>query len=450
MRPPRLIAAGLAVLAAAAAGCSGGGPTAPAPAAPDETVQSLDLTGPGWSWRGQAQPLELGVTHTEFSLDPEEPAAARDRATAILRGNAGAWQNNHLMGFGTLNPEPAPGEFDWGSLDRRMELVTDTQGRTVLTLCCAPDWMKGGRAGETDWSRLEDAPDPGEYDDFAALAAAAVRRYPQVQRVLVWNELKGFYNSNKARWDYEGYTELYNKVYTAVKAARPDVLVGGPYVVLSSLDPGADGGSDLSGPWGVADKDALDVVEYWLKNKVGADFVAVDGGSETRQQTLPASVQVGAQKFADITAWIKERTDLPVWWAEFYPSVPVGEQGGASSPASAAATLATVAAYADSGVQGALLWSPQGDDGLDFSALWTDSRGGGGGLPTPLTAGWNWLAPRLAAGDVEIAHSATMPLLAFRAPDGALVVNLTGQDVSVRDGVAPVPGWSTTLTGRQP
>ena len=84
------------------------------------------------------------------------------------------------MGFGTLNPEPSPGEFDWCSLDTRMQLVKDTGGKAMLTLCCSPDWMKGGPDGATDWDKLERAPLPEHYDDFAKLAAATVQRYPQV------------------------------------------------------------------------------------------------------------------------------------------------------------------------------------------------------------------------------------------------------------------------------
>jgi hypothetical protein len=387
------------------------------------------------------------VTHTQYSLDPDHPEEARQRGIEILRDNGAIWQNHHLMGFGTMNPEPSPGEYDWSSLDRRMQLTEDTGGRTVLTLCCAPDWMKGGEPGETDWDELESDPRPEFYDDFAQLSAAAVQRYPQVERVLVWNELKGFYNHDENRWDHEAYTEFYNEVYTAVKAARPDVEVGGPYVVLTSLDPGSEDSSDVAGPWGVADRRALDVVEYWLANNVGADFLVVDASAETRQETVPADVRVGAQKFADLTAWIRERTDLPVWWAEYYPGAPLGEQKSATSPAGAVATLATVAAFAESGTAGALHWGPQGHS-LEHIALWTDSTEAGGGRPTPLTEAWQWLVPRLADGEVEIGRSPTLPLLAFRAPDGVVVVNLTGAPVEVSPGVEPLEPWTIAVTGR--
>jgi Beta-galactosidase len=442
VRSPRLLAAVLAAIVAALAACSG--PTEP-PSVSERTLQAIE-GNETFAWDRQEQELDLGVTHTQDSLGSHEPDEARERGIRIL-ADGGIWQNHHLMGFGTSNPEPAPGEYDWETLDRRMELTEQTGARTVLTACCAPDWMKGGDAGETDWTRLEDDPEPEHFGDYANLVAAAVERYPQIERVLVWNELKGFYHREDNRWDYEGYTDLYNQIYTAVKAVRSDVQVGGPYVVLTSLDPGSTDASDVGGAWGVADQRALDVIDYWLDNNVGAEFLAVDASTSTRQDTTPDTVTDGAQKYADLDAWLRERTTLPIWWAEFYPDPPAGEEAGPESSASAVATLAAVAAYADSNASAALLWGPQGH-GIDYSALWTDSTQEDGGEPTPLTGAWQWLVPRLAAGEVEIGRSPTMPLLVFRADDGAVVVNLTGDAVQVTPDTEPVAGWAVTVTDR--
>jgi len=437
VRPPtrHLAAALVALVAVVLAAC--------APEPVDSVDSGPDAPTGQWRWTPQADRLQLGVTHTRHSLDPHHPDAARERGVAILEHGA-VWQNHHLMGFGTLNPEPAPGEYDWESLDRRMRLTEETGARTVLTLCCAPDWMKGGVPGETDWSRLEDDPLPAHYADFAALAATAVRRYPQVERVLVWNELKGFYRSDLNRWDQEGYTALYNEVYRAVKAVRPDVQVGGPYVVLNSLDAGRPDTSDLRGPWGAVDRRALDVVDHWLAHKAGADFVAVDGNTKTRDGTRPASLDVGARKYAAVDRWLRTRTDLPIWWAEFYPDVPDGVAAGPQSPASAAATLAAVAAYAETGARAALLWGPEADE-LAYPALWTDSTEPGGGRPTPLTAAWRWLVPRLADGRVQVGRSPDRSVVAFRADDGVLLVNLTAVPADPGDGRPVLPPWGVDV-----
>ena len=306
---------------------------------------------------------------------------------------------------------------------------------------------KGGADGETDWDKLEKAPLPEHFADFAKLAAVAVQRYPQVTRVLVWNELKGFYSAEQNRWDYEGYTALYNEVYKAVKAVRPDVQVGGPYAVITSLDPGQpDGSNELKGDWGVADQRSLDIVDYWLKNNVGADFIVLDGSTATRQKTAPPSIDQGSEKYAAVEGWVRQRTQLPIWWAEYYADVPEGAEAGQSAPASAVADLGAIGAMARGGAAGALKWGPQGSKSLKYAALWTDSTKEDGGQTTPLTAPWQWLVPRLSQGDVEIGHSPTDSLLAFRAPDGVLVVNTSDKEITIGD--TQIPAWGTVLSDR--
>jgi broad specificity phosphatase PhoE len=440
--PLAAAAAGLVLLA----GCSS---TTPGTGeGPDRTVAGIDLSQ-GWDWTPQATPLGLGVTHTQSTLDDHDPAEANQRGEAILAKSA-TWQNVHLMGFGTLNPEPSPGRYDWSSLDARMQLVKDTGAKTVLTACCAPDWMKGGQAGQTNWDDLETAPDPQDFQAYADLVARAVKRYPQIQRVQVWNELKGFFHPDWNRWDYEGYTDLYNKVYAAVKAVRPEVQVGGPYPVMISLaaaDPNAS--SQVKGAWGALDQRVVDAVTYWLRNSDGADFLVVDGGTAIREGTISGRLDDAAQKFADVDRWLAQQTGLPIWWAEFYPDVPEGEEASATSQASAAATLSAVDAFARSGASGALLWGPQGSE-LGYAALWTDATKADGGQPTPLTAAWEWLVPRLAAGGMALGTSQTDPLIAFRAPDGgALVVNTSDEAVAV-PGRDPLPPYAIGIATARP
>jgi len=131
--------------------------------------------------------LAVGVTHTQYSIDTWGDASAVSRAK-LLVSQAAIYQNQHIMGFGALNPEPAPGRYDWSTLDRRVQLMRDTGATPSITLCCAPDWMKGGKRGQTDWSKLEQAPLPKHYGDFAELARQVALRYPDVKNFLVWNE----------------------------------------------------------------------------------------------------------------------------------------------------------------------------------------------------------------------------------------------------------------------
>lgn len=403
--------------------------------------------GEDWTWQTQQRTLELGVTHTDSSFPPGSAPTAVGRAQEILR-TASPLQNQHLMGWGALNPEPSPGEYQWESLDQRMQLIERTGGSTVLTLAAAPDWMKGGQPGSTDWSQIEVAPTRAYYDDFAALAARAVQRYPQVERVQVWNELKGFYDDESNRWDYEAYTDFYDAVYDAVKAMRPDVEIGGPYISMNSWTH-PDAGSHPSqtfGPWGVMDQRSLDVVQYWLENANGFDFLIVDGGSGSRDEGAVESSREGAAKFAAATTWLRERTAVPIWWAEFYPDVPSAP--GPDSAEQAAATLESIAAFLTAGVSGALLWQPETAGYLEFSGLWTSTLVEDGGIPTPLTGPWTWLAPRVAEGGVAVGRQVGGgPVTAFRAQDATLLLNSSTEEATLGSGALTItlPPWGTVI-----
>ena len=326
--------------------------------------------------------LSVGVTHAQHSVDAWGDAAARARARAVLSATA-SYQNQHIFGWGGLNPEPSPGRYDWSALDARMELIRSTGGIPVITLCCAPDWMKGGRPGETDWKQLEKAPLPEHYQDFAALAATVARRYPDVRHFQVWNELKGFWNNAQNRWDYEAYTQLYNQVYDALKAVDPALQVGGPYVVLDTWHDRQAGGhaSGLAGACGVLDQRGLDVLEYWLEHKHGADFVSVDASLSTRDEGPVAPPSTAAQKLDVLTRWIRQRTSLPVWWSEFH----IGGAGGGQEELTAT-TVAALLRMAAAGASVALMWQPQEELGSQQPSglrLWTSTERPGGGEPLP-------------------------------------------------------------------
>jgi hypothetical protein len=330
--------------------------------------------------------LTLGVTHTQRTVELAHPDEAVTRVRDVLAA-VGPLQNQHLMGWGALNPEPSPGDYQFTSLDERIGMITALGGEPVLTLCCAPDWMKGGAAGFTDWSRIEDAPDPEYFDEFAELAQVTAQRYPQVRHFLVWNELKGFFDEEANDWDAAGYTELYNRVYRAVKEVRPDARIGGPYVVFDSWSTAeaTSHPSGISGPWGVLDQRPLDVVDYWLENAVGADFIALDAATTTRDGGLTTTDFRAVEKLGVVTEWVRSRTDLPVWWAELYP-----EADDATSPADdarrAAVMTEALITVARAGADTALVWQPRAGSDLDSAALFTDSSTSAGGRPLPLAA----------------------------------------------------------------
>ena len=84
--------------------------------------------------------LGLGVTHTQYSLDSWGSPDAIARAKVLL-GEAVTYQNQHIYGWGVGNPSPAPGRYDWTSLDVRIATIESMRAIPVITLAGAPDWI---------------------------------------------------------------------------------------------------------------------------------------------------------------------------------------------------------------------------------------------------------------------------------------------------------------------
>jgi hypothetical protein len=78
--------------------------------------------------------------------------------------------------------------------------------------------------------------------------------------------------------------------------------------------------------------------------------------------------------FGDVARQIRAKTDLPIWWAEYY--------GGTRGPEYVAAHYASILRHMlQAGSAVALLWSPQASD--VNHGLFTDTRKPGGGQPLP-------------------------------------------------------------------
>ncbi len=340
--------------------------------------------------------FRTGVTFTQYSLDNwGDPTAIQNGKT--LLDNSTAIVNQHVMGFGAGNPEISPDVYDFSSIANRIG-KTNGAGKDaetiVLTACCAPDWMKGGIPGQTDWTPefFVKAPFPSHYADYAQLVKEIVQQpeFENIKYIQVWNEMKGMWNDSLNRWDYEGYTDLYNHVWDSVKMVRPDIQIGGPYVSLSTYGGPNYFASDIGGDWGKFDKRDLDVISYWLVNKRGADFLTIDGWNINFRDNITLVNQFEHTKmFADFAAWFRtldtlsaDAAALPIWWAEWYamPSNPNATQAEKN------ALMATGLIHTiKSGAATALIWGPQGATNGEFYplGLFSDTQVPGGGVATP-------------------------------------------------------------------
>ncbi|GAA1691344.1 hypothetical protein GCM10009733_104350 [Nonomuraea maheshkhaliensis] len=375
-----------------------------------------------------------GITHTQYSAD-NEPQGVVEEARGVL-GRVPMLQNQHIMGWGVGNPEPSPGQFNFRDLDRRLTFMSSSRGVPIITLCCAPDWMKGGQAGRTDWNKNHTvAPEREHFDDFAKLATRVAKQYPTVKHYMVWNEFKGFWDPTTNRWDAEAYTEMYNKVYTALKKVNKDIKVGGPYIPIES-NAARGGPSELRGPWGSVDQRALEAVKYWIEHKKGADFIVVDGASMTNDKgNVPDDF--GAQaKFGAITTWLRQKSDdLPVWWAEWYVEP---ENSQWSEEKRTAVQASALMEFAKSGVTTALYWNPQlKGQGECAGCLWGPKVGGELPMAGLLSGFTKWFPSGVRVQEVE---SSDPKVKAIAQERQTVMVNTSGEDVT-----ATVDGRQVTL-----
>ena len=205
---------------------------------------------------------------------------------------------------------------------------------------------------------VEVAPHPDHYRDFAQLSRAVARRYSPlgVRNYIVWSEVKGFWNRDIQNWDFVEFTKLYNAVYDEIKDFDSSLNVGGPYFVVAGT--GSEGMPDpVAGTvpsqharkMPIIDRD-VEFFEYWVKNKRGTDFLALDRKVAqqqdpwryTRDQEMsltPLFGQVTTDLLALYDQFEREMGNTnptlpPVWWVETYFRCDTDEQYMAAGLAS--------------------------------------------------------------------------------------------------------------------
>ena len=378
----------------------------------------------------QVATLAIGATHGQYSVDPWGSGVAVDRGKRLLAA-ATHYQAQHIYGFGALNPEPRPGQFAWESLDRRIALIRSTGADPVITLCCAPDWMTTVGTDTSTYPELP--PTPRHVADFAALARAIALRYPDVRHFQVWNEMKGFWNSDLANWDYVAYTNLYNAVYDTLKSVNPAIAVGGPYLVIDG--PGEP----------ITDSNNA-VLAYWLVHSHGADFISLSHrvvdwdapAAPPKDAILAATVQ-----YSQIEDQIRQKTTLPIWWSEDYIDAKPSRISYANHAFQGAALASMLYHEEMSGAAASFRFQPQGVATKAFEgdqeSLFSDTRTSDGGKPFPaydayrifhrdFPPGTPLLRATSSSVDVEVLASRDVTLLINKRPapvtvelDGAIV-----------------------------
>jgi hypothetical protein len=127
---------------------------------------------------------------------------------------------------------PTDPAYQWPSgFDRLLGLAIAKGIEPVLYVNGFPSWANGGRSA--NWTPR----DPRDYADFMA---AAVQRYPQVRRWIVFSEPGNWINfrpqGGRGRVAPRLYARLLDAAYGAMHAARPDVVVIGGNLHNSGLN----------------------------------------------------------------------------------------------------------------------------------------------------------------------------------------------------------------------
>ncbi|MBX2817153.1 MAG: T9SS type A sorting domain-containing protein [Saprospiraceae bacterium] len=211
--------------------------------------------------------------------------------------------NIHLYGWGSLWPFPdgQAGEFDEGQIiDSRIQAAVDDGQEVMITIATAPSVFR--LSGEP-WN-LEERVSPEHEDAFVERVKEFLEPRGDIRYVQIWNEFKGYWNAQLNRWDQEGYTLFYNKVYAAVKEVRPDILVGGGYMAARERGFGFDSTYNEV----LVDKRDMSAMHYWMKNADGFDAICIDG------DFAPSSYP----QLTDYLRSLEVANNKPIWWSEFY------------------------------------------------------------------------------------------------------------------------------------
>jgi len=173
-------------------------PAAPAPAAPAPS----SVRSSGFGYGVQADMISDGD---------------HNRTLSHVTGMGFNWVKQQVEWF---RYNPAPGQYDWGALDRLVESANAHGVHVLFSVVKAPGWARP--AGDTDQGPPAD---PNTYGTF--MRELAARYKGRVRAYEIWNEQNLYYEwgglGNKL--SAAKYVELLKVAYNAVKSVDPGAVV---------------------------------------------------------------------------------------------------------------------------------------------------------------------------------------------------------------------------------
>jgi hypothetical protein len=190
--------------------------------------------------------------------------------------------------------------------------------------------------------------------------------------------------------------------------------------------------SPVRGPWGSVDRRILEAVDYWLAHKHGADFVSVDGPTASDDLDVYPDEVTALTKFGAVNRWLRTRTDLPIWWNEYYVeplNLPWPENRRIAVNAAALVELA------ETGATTVLYWNNEAEDGRCQGCLWISTLIPDGGAPGGMLILLQNFARWFPAGTTLVGlRSGDRRIRVLAQAHKAVAVNVSGVRVRTRIG----------------
>lgn len=134
------------------------------------------------------------------------------------------------LGVAWKDVNPAPGVFDWTTLDAEMTQVEESGSSALLVLGMTPSWAAANpSAGDPRWG-LGTASPPRETSYWRDYVSAVVDRYgSRIKAYQIWNEanLGTFWAGNP-----EQMAQMTKEAYDIVKSKQPQAIVVAPSIGL--------------------------------------------------------------------------------------------------------------------------------------------------------------------------------------------------------------------------
>ena len=134
------------------------------------------------------------------------------------------------LGVAWKDVNPAPGVFDWTTLDAEITQVEQSGSTPLLVLGMTPSWAAADPgAGDPRWG-LGTASPPRETSYWRDYVSAVVDRYgPRIPAYQIWNEanLTTFWSGNP-----EQMAQLTKEAYDIIKSKQPAAIVVAPSIGL--------------------------------------------------------------------------------------------------------------------------------------------------------------------------------------------------------------------------